>query len=85
MGFKMGNYGLGFFLQITSCHVSCLKEDYQVGLYISNVMGYHYEKKWVFCNWPCNSIKTIHFQLLCNSIMGANLLRNTKKLSLGHL
>jgi hypothetical protein len=31
-----------------------------------------------------NSIKTIHIQLLCNFIMGANLLRNIKKLSLGH-
>jgi hypothetical protein len=48
MGFKMGNYGLGFFLQIISCHVSCLKEDYQVGIYISNVMGYHYEKNGCF-------------------------------------
>jgi hypothetical protein len=48
MGFKMGNYGLGFFLQITSCHVFCRKEDYQVSIYISNVMGYHYEKKRCF-------------------------------------
>jgi hypothetical protein len=47
MGFKMENYGLGFFFQITSCHVSCRKENYQVSIYISNIMGYHYDKKGV--------------------------------------